>query len=634
MLRGVVQNMQNEYKEARKQAQKEYRGNISRGEYPYLLTLDDILPQERISQAVSIGTVQIPMEHIVGTRTGTRSNAFARNFLPLMGENTEFAYKWQSLANAHEEEGIRDPIKVYEYLNRFYVEEGNKRVSVMRYFGVDNVLADVSRVMPDRNNPDNALYFEFLEFYKESGIYYLEFTKSGSYRRFSKLMEKKPGEKWTEEERRSFSTAYYYFRKAYIEQGGESLSTTVGDALLAYMDIYGFQSLKDCTEAEISKLVAKVWEEIILQQEPEPIAINVEPAEIGSDKLKNILDKVLEIGGVKSKKKTLVAFLYNSRPKASGWVSSHEAGRAYVQEVLTDQIDTTAYFKKIEESREDIIQRAISDGNEILIATSPDYMADCLRAAIEDPTKKIWICSLNEAHRYIYTYYARMYEVKFILGALAGSLASNNKVGYIFDSPLPGQLAGINAFALGVQLTNPWAKVYLECSDEADIQAATNRLMEKGIRMISSLDMAKDDGEKHERYGLFYHHDGTVLNVAWPIWRWDVYYEKMLKEILSNTSKTQYEESRKALNYYWGMSAGVVDIWYSDELPAGIRKLAELLKTSICNDHILPFHGELYDQNGTVHGKTGETLTLEELIKIDWLADNVIGSLPDENDDI
>ena len=40
--------------------------------------------------------------------------------MPLMGINTEFANKWMSLYRAHVNEGIRDPIKVYEYLNRFF----------------------------------------------------------------------------------------------------------------------------------------------------------------------------------------------------------------------------------------------------------------------------------------------------------------------------------------------------------------------------------------------------------------------------------------------------------------------------------------------------------------------------------
>ena len=42
-------------------------------------------------------------------------------------------------------------------------------------------------------------------------------------------------------------------------------------------------------------------------------------------------------------------------------------------------------------------------------------------------------CSLNTPHKYIRTYYGRMYEAKFLSGMIAGALADNNKIGYVAD---------------------------------------------------------------------------------------------------------------------------------------------------------------------------------------------------------
>ena len=132
------------YKDALKIAQKEFRACTSKGQYPYLLSLEEIVPAERLNKGINLGAVQIPMEFIVGGR----SKVFARNFMPLVEEDSEFAGKWSSLCKAHLEEGIRDPVKVYEYLNRYYVEEGNKRVSVLKYFDAATVYANVTRVLP------------------------------------------------------------------------------------------------------------------------------------------------------------------------------------------------------------------------------------------------------------------------------------------------------------------------------------------------------------------------------------------------------------------------------------------------------------------------------------------------------
>ena len=32
---------------------------------------------------------------------------------------------------------MREPVQAFEFMNRFYVQEGNKRVSVLKYFGAD-----------------------------------------------------------------------------------------------------------------------------------------------------------------------------------------------------------------------------------------------------------------------------------------------------------------------------------------------------------------------------------------------------------------------------------------------------------------------------------------------------------------
>ena len=137
-----------EYEKALKLGKKEYHQRLMAGKRPTLKVLDDILPSRGSYSEVPLGLVQVPIDQIVGTKTDSRSNAFARNFMPILKENTEFARKWSALCQSHVEEGIRNPIKVYEYMNKFYVEEGNKRVSVLKYFGVDVIPGHVTRIIP------------------------------------------------------------------------------------------------------------------------------------------------------------------------------------------------------------------------------------------------------------------------------------------------------------------------------------------------------------------------------------------------------------------------------------------------------------------------------------------------------
>ena len=163
-----------EYRKALKMGQKNFRANVSKGRYPYLQVLDDILEHTETESMVPLGLVDIPMELIVGTKTEGRTSAFASNFMPLLAEKTEFAQKWSVLCDAQENEGIRDPIVAFEFMNRFYVQEGNKRVSVLKYFGAARVPGTVTRIIPKRTDTkENRIYYEFLDFYTLTQINFL-----------------------------------------------------------------------------------------------------------------------------------------------------------------------------------------------------------------------------------------------------------------------------------------------------------------------------------------------------------------------------------------------------------------------------------------------------------------------------
>lgn len=611
------------YTDALRLAQKEYRSCLSRGTSPFLPVMDDFVPEEKALAGIDLGVVQIPTEFIVGTKSRGRFNAFAANYMPLLDRKSEFAVKWQRLCSAHLSEGIREPIRVFEYMNRYYVAEGNKRVSVLKFFGAPEITGEVIRILPEKNE-DTALYFEFVEFNRLSRINNVEFSKPGSYKTLQRLLGKAPEEPWTEEERRQFTTAYFYFRQAYEQSGGAKLHSTTGDAMLAYMRIYGYSSLRGKAAREIRQTLSKVWEEIALQQEADPIDIKLAPQE----KKPSLITKVVSGG---ESKHMNVAFIHDGRPDISAWTRGHERGREYVQRVMDDSIRTTAYFDAMTDEPDAIIRKAVSDGNKILFTTSPRLLTASLRAAVEHPEVTIFNCSLNMSHRYIRTYYARMYEVKFIIGAVAGSLAGGEPVGYLADYPIFGQIAGINAFALGVQMVNPRAMVYLEWSTVGGADAALRRLTRRGVRLISSQDLVRVGKEGSSSLGLSLVGSGEKVNLVTPLWQWGTYYEQLLRLIRNRSVQSEYSESHRALNYYWGLSAGVVELRCSEKLPPSAVNLAELLQNSIRAGPCDLFRGPLYAQEGKVL-EAERLLTPEQIINMDWLMENVVGTIPEYNE--
>ena len=72
--------MENDYRNAWKKGHRYTRQRITRGLYPNLPVLDEILPGNRQMIGKDLGLVQIPLEWVVGTVTSARAVSFAGNY--------------------------------------------------------------------------------------------------------------------------------------------------------------------------------------------------------------------------------------------------------------------------------------------------------------------------------------------------------------------------------------------------------------------------------------------------------------------------------------------------------------------------------------------------------------------------
>ena len=88
------------------------------------------------------------------------------------------------------------------------------------------------------------------------------------------------------------------------------------------------------------------------------------------------------------------------------------------------------------------------------------------------------------------------------------------------------------------------------------------------------------------------------------------------------------QNGAQALNYWWGMDSGTVDVFYSHKLDSGTRRLADLLREEIRSGRMRPFAESIFSQDGARRCHSGKELTPAEIVAMDWLADNVVGVIP------
>lgn len=631
----MPENSVNHYADARKLGRREYSRSVSRGQTGYLPFLEGILKNIEIINEVDLGVVDVPLKKIIGTYTYGRSRSFANNFMPLLGPGSEFCSKWTALCNAHLSEGIRDPIKVYEYLNWFYVIEGNKRVSVLKYFDAFSYHAGVTRLIPkrDESDPTISIYYEFLDFYKKTGINCLWFTRRNSFRKLLAYLEGYDPVMpalYPDKFKYFTNSVYLPFRKTYLELGGQKLPITTGDAFLEYVKVYGMPY--DIDEAEIKPRLSLFIMELDQRTDDRMLDVQTIPVEDGEGILSTLTTFV------RPKKRLKVAFVYAGNVRNSSWTYSQEMGRNHVDNVLKDSI-TTSFIDNVPESLEAYgqLKRLAEDGNDVIFVTSPVLINATLKAALEFPETKFLNCSETHSFKHVNTYFGRIYEPRFLAGVVAGAVTRSNILGYVGTHPIPGVINGINSFALGARMANPNVKVrveWLNCWDDIECAESSSVALIKGGADIISHHDTLSNREVSKEYGVyaaFDCKDGVCTakdHIAAPVWNWGIFYEKMLRNLLVNYKKA-LGSGQKLVNFWWGMDSGIVDFFYSKRLvPRETQKLVNFLKDMIVNGVFYPFTGPIYSQQQELKVRQGEIATREQIITMNWFVDAIESELP------
>jgi len=616
----------NHYQHAVKFGKKAHHLGVQQGKHPYLVGLDEILKDVMTDGEINVGLMEIPMDRIVGTKTQGRTSAFAPNFMPLLPAESEFGVKWCKLCEIHlGNEGIRHPILCYEYLGKFYVAEGNKRVSVLKYFDASSVTGNVIRILPGESDaPEVLLYKEFLQFYPLIKLYQISFTRLGSFPKLQVALGYEPDHAWSDEERRDFLSGLWNFENVFSKMGGETVKATAADALLEWLKIYPFHALTELPAAALSHSLESIWQEIKAIGQPDVIEVNTKTdLSEGENFLNRLTCSVIPTC-------LNVAFVHELTEGRSNWVRAHEAGRIYLEQVMGEQIVVQRFAGVgAGEEAEKAMETAIENGAQVIFTTTAPLIAACRKVAARHPEVKILNCSVEMPYTEIKTFYSRIYEGKFISGAIAGAMSKSDDIGYVASYPIFGVPAGINAFALGAQLTNPNAKIHLKwsCVQGDPIK----ELKDVGVDVVSTLDIPMP-GWNDGQWGAFrLLPDGKTELLASPYWDWGKFYVQYARGILSkNWDVNLFGKSEgRAVNYWWGMSSGVIDITLTEAIPIGTRMLAEMLKQGIISGSIDPFLRKIVSQNGVIRSNGEVALKPEAILNMDWLCENVKGAIPE-----
>jgi simple sugar transport system substrate-binding protein len=330
-----------------------------------------------------------------------------------------------------------------------------------------------------------------------------------------------------------------------------------------------------------------------------------------------------------------IGFVYVAPLTDAGWVRQHDEGRKAVEAALGAKVKTT-YVENVPEGTdaERVIRDLAKTGHKLIFTPSFGYMEPTLKVAAEFPDVKFESVTGYKTTPNVAVANARYYEGRYLAGIAAGRMTQSNIAGYVAGFPIPEVLQGINAFALGMRSANPkaevkvvWLNAWFDPTRERD---AAMTLFNQNVDVIafhtgSSAVMVA--AQERGKLAIAYHSDMRKIapdaQVVAVTHQWGAYYTQRAKAVLDGSWKTG--------GVWGGVREGMIKVdGFGSKVPKAVQLEVLARQKEIASGKLHPFHAKqaVLDNGGKVVIAQGQTLSDEQILKMNWLVQGVHAKLP------
>lgn len=627
------QDSRTAYLSARKLGRRYQSEHASEPDKGYLSVLEDSIRGVEILAEINLGMHEIPLDRIVGTRTSARSNSFAGNFMPLFADDTEFAIKWKKVYESQLVEGIREPIKVYEYINQYYVLEGNKRVSIMKYVGAASIYGNVIRLLPERDESSEeiSIFYDFLDYDKKLYFEDLWFTRRGSFTKLvgmtEEFLKKHPDFAGSVEE--AINNLSRRFNEAFRQARLEITGITAGDALIEYIGIFGFPAR--ASQRELVRNIKRAKNQFLVaegRRKRDTVEVSAKEAEVQPMRPRLRRSQIR------------AAFAFDDDAELSLFTRWHTIAIDRIEKKYENHLEVQRMFhvNTHKGGSYAALAELAATKPDILFTTSPTMSDASLRIALENPDLIILNCDTPKEGKNLNTYFSKMYDMTFLCGVLAGAMSRNGIIGYMNYAAWGEQKTTyeINAYALGAKLVNPRARTLdytlRGINEWAEHDIARIAMAKEGADVAFCRHSPDNPLERRafpEIYAQLYalSPEGyTMESYAGASFDWEHFYDKVISDAIEG--RTALLESRhiggNPIHFGWGLSTGIMDIYpVNNVIGPQAERLLTIFRDLIREGKLQPFEGPVWDSEGVLRIEKGTIPTLLDSQRMHWLEQSI-----------
>src|SRR5712692_6178104 len=344
------------------------------------------------------------------------------------------------------------------------------------------------------------------------------------------------------------------------------------------------------------------------------------------------------------------AFVYTGPINDHGWTNAHDDGRKALEQALGSSVET-AYTENVPETSD--AQRVFEDyarkGYDIIYGTSFGFMDYMLEAAKSFPNVKFDHCSGFKTAPNLATYYAAEEEPRYVSGMIAGKMTKTNTMGFVGSFPIPEVVRFLNAFAAGVQATNPDVKIHMvwinTWFDPPKEKAGAESVLDLSADVLTGTTDSPSLAQAAAARGKFAvgvdydqasYAPGAILQSDRFIW--GPHYINSVKAIMAGTWKP--------VQYYYHLKDGMVEATPPTSLvPADVARMAMDCHAQIKAGTFNIWKGPLTDNHGNVKAPAGKTLgdfyegpppepgqtkddAYAQSNQMNWALSNIVGDIP------
>ena len=327
-----------------------------------------------------------------------------------------------------------------------------------------------------------------------------------------------------------------------------------------------------------------------------------------------------------------VAFVYVAPITDAGWVHQHEVARQAIEVAFAGKVKTS-YVENVPEGpdAERVIRDLARQGNQLIFTPSFGYMEPTLKVAKEFPNVKFESITGYKTAPNVAVANARYYEGRYLAGIAAGRMTRTHVAGYVAGFPIPEVLQGINAFTLGMRSVDPKAQVkvvWLDTwFDPARERDAAMTLFNQDVDVIafhtaSTAVMAA--AQERGKMAVAYHSDMRKVapdaQIIAVTHHWADYYARRVQAVLDGTWKSG--------NFWGGVKDAMVRAGdFGPKVPMAVREEVLARQKDIALGKLKPFTGPISDNEGRQVLAAGQTMTDQQILKMDFLVAGVQGKI-------